>query len=99
MAIFPTHTPASRTPLAQHGSGSSGGSKSSSPADTIRPYLIMGGKGRTAPAGKTTFQALPKEAEDAHITGSTRSLDRRLLGLNLRGSKYTHQDLVGIRIA
>ncbi len=27
--------------------------------------------------------ALPKEPEDARLTGGTRSLDRRLLGLNL----------------
>jgi hypothetical protein len=99
MATLSTRTQASYTPLAQAGFGSSGGLKSSNPADTIRPYLIMGGKGRTAPAGKTTFQALPRECEDARITGATRSLDRRLLGLNLRGSKYTHQDLVGIHIA
>jgi hypothetical protein len=29
--------------------------------------------------------ALPKEPEDARITGGTRSLDRRLLALNLSG--------------
>ena len=29
---------------------------------------------------------LPKEPEDARITGGTRSLDRRLLALNLAGS-------------
>ena len=99
MATFPTRTRASYTPLAQHGFGSGRGSQSSNPTDSIRPYLIMGGKGRSTPAGKTTFQALPRECEDARITGGTRSLERRLLGLNLRGSKYTHQDLVGIRIA
>jgi hypothetical protein len=30
--------------------------------------------------------ALPKEPEDARLTGGTRSLDRRLLALNLAGS-------------
>lgn len=30
---------------------------------------------------------LPKEPEDAQITGGTRSLDRRLLALNLAGSR------------
>ena len=35
---------------------------------------------------KSSFARLPKEPEDARITGVTRSLDRRLLGLNLRGS-------------
>jgi hypothetical protein len=29
---------------------------------------------------------LPKEPEDARLTGGTRSLDRRLLALNLAGS-------------
>jgi len=30
---------------------------------------------------------LPKEPEDAQITGGTRSLDRRLLALNISGSR------------
>jgi hypothetical protein len=30
--------------------------------------------------------ALPREPEDARLTGGTRSLDRRLLALNLSGS-------------
>ena len=30
--------------------------------------------------------SMPKEPEDALLTGGTRSLDRRLLGLNLSGS-------------
>jgi hypothetical protein len=53
---------------------------------SARPYLIPGKKGRTAAIGKTAFIALPKESEDAKITGSTRSLDRRLLALNVNGS-------------
>lgn len=36
------------------------------------------------PAPRILF-ALPKEPEDARITGGTRSLDRRLLALNLNG--------------
>jgi hypothetical protein len=35
--------------------------------------------------GSSLF-ALPKEPEDARLTGGTRSLDRRLLALNLAGS-------------
>ena len=31
------------------------------------------------------FAALPSEPEDARLTGGTRSLSRRLLGLNLTG--------------
>jgi hypothetical protein len=37
-----------------------------------------------APRVATLF-TLPKEPEDARITGGTRSLDRRLLALNLSG--------------
>jgi hypothetical protein len=40
------------------------------------------------PAHRVLF-ALPGEPEDARITGGTRSLDRRLLALNLSGSHST----------
>jgi hypothetical protein len=43
---------------------------------------------QAAPRGTGLF-ALPKEPEDARITGGTRSLDRRLLALNLSGSRFT----------
>ena len=36
---------------------------------------------------KASLFALPKEPEDAQLTGGTRSLDRRLLALNLAGSR------------
>jgi hypothetical protein len=36
---------------------------------------------------KAILFTLPKEPEDAQITGGTRSLDRRLLALNLSGSR------------
>jgi hypothetical protein len=48
------------------------------PAPNRRPAL------RTA-----SLFTLPKEPEDARITGGTRSLDRRLLALNLAGSRIT----------
>ena len=39
------------------------------------------------PAGPAhTLFALPKEPEDARLTGGTRSLDRRLLALNVAGT-------------
>jgi len=41
---------------------------------------------RVAAPRAAAFFALPKEPEDALITGGTRSLDRRLLALNLSGS-------------
>ncbi len=36
---------------------------------------------------KASLFALPKEPEDARLTGGTRSLDRRLLALNLAGTR------------
>jgi hypothetical protein len=41
------------------------------------------------PAPRTANFSLAKEPEDARITGGTRSLDRRLLALNLSGSRFT----------
>lgn len=64
--------------------------------ESSRPYLIPGRKGRTAAVGKSAFFALPNESEDAKITGSTRSLDRRLLALNLNGSLMSVRTLPGL---
>lgn len=36
---------------------------------------------------KNRFSLMPQESEDAKITGSTRSLERRLLALNVYGSR------------
>ena len=80
MATLQTYTPSSL----RNGSPSRG-SSSGSVIETVRPYLISGRKERTAAVGRSAFIALPKEGEDARITGSTRSLDRRLLALNLQG--------------
>ncbi len=41
-------------------------------------------RGRFGPAS-AGFAMLPSEPEDARLTGGTRSLTRRLLGLNLTG--------------
>jgi hypothetical protein len=85
MGTFQTHPPASlrtASPSQRAGSGNP-----HIATEAARPYLIAGRKGRTPAVGKTAFMALPRESEDARITGSTRSLDRRLLALNLQGSK------------
>jgi hypothetical protein len=37
---------------------------------------------------RSLFVRLPHEPEDARMTGVTRSLDRRLLALNVNGSLY-----------
>jgi hypothetical protein len=42
---------------------------------------------QTEPAKRPAAVALPREPEDARLTGGTRSLDRRLLALNLGGSR------------
>lgn len=80
MATLQSHVPASLRNNNSQGRRANFGDPSS---EESRPYLIAGRKGRTA---STAFISLPKEPEDARITGATRSLDRRLLALNLRGS-------------
>ncbi len=69
--------------------------RSSSRADEMslvsstRPYLVpfvptKVTHGVRKPAAP--FSAMPRESEDARITGATRSLDRRLLALNVCGT-------------
>jgi hypothetical protein len=41
------------------------------------------------PKSFSTLSDLPREPEDARITGGTRSLDRRLLALNLSSPRPT----------
>jgi hypothetical protein len=48
----------------------------------LRPMPLR----QPAPRSASLF-ALPNEPEDARITGGTRSLNRRLLALNLSGSR------------
>lgn len=51
-----------------------------------RPYLITGQKRKSATPAQQCLSLFPHEPEDARLTGSTRSLYRRLLALNLPGS-------------
>jgi hypothetical protein len=51
-----------------------------------------------APRPASLF-TLPKEPEDARITGGTRSLDRRLLALNLSGSNRTTAEIYTSEVA
>jgi hypothetical protein len=88
MATLQSHLPASLRSNPPSRRANSGNSIS----EDSRPYLIAGRKGRTP---STSFISLPNEPEDAKITGATRSLDRRLLALNLRGS-LIHKSLVSI---
>lgn len=51
-----------------------------------RPYLITSNKRSSAISAQQCVSLFPHESEDARLTGSTRSLYRRLLALNLPGS-------------
>jgi len=51
-----------------------------------RPMLIPAGSAHSAALLKSRFARLPQEPEDARLTGVTRSLQRRLLALNLKGT-------------
>lgn len=96
-------TPQSQTPASVRDGSVSRRLISGSLNQSSRPYLIAGRKERTASVGKTAFVPLPNEGEDARITGSTRSLDRRLLALNLdpqaRKSQRGTQSRMSDRIA
>jgi hypothetical protein len=60
-------------------------------ADLLRPAQLP------QPAPRKALFALLKEPEDARLTGGTRSLDRRLLGLNLKGTlKRITQPRIGL---
>ena len=48
--------------------------------------MISAGSARAAALSKSRFARLPQESEDAKMTGTTRSLQRRLLALNIGGS-------------
>jgi hypothetical protein len=50
---------------------------------TVTPHRLIPMRQATA---RVTPISMPKEPEDALLTGGTRSLDRRLLALNLSGS-------------
>ena len=61
-----------------------------------RPYLMNVQARRVTGSTTCKFIALPHENEDAQITGGTRSLMRRLLGLNLPGSLKRGPGRVGL---
>lgn len=51
-----------------------------------RDVVGAGIEAQTLALVKSRFAPMPQEPEDARLTGVTRSLDRRLLALNIRGS-------------
>ena len=48
--------------------------------------VVAGPEARAISLVKSRFAPLPQEPEDARLTGVTRSLNRRLLALNVPGS-------------
>jgi hypothetical protein len=90
MAIFHQDLPASLRfgPPGTPGNPGNPGNRSV-PATDRRPYLVTQPRKNPVPARQPVvssrqFLALfPHEAEDARLTGATRSLYRRLLALNL----------------
>lgn len=63
-------------------------SLTSMPDSRNQPEVQVTSVTQRRPPHRVLF-ALPGEPEDARITGGTRSLDRRLLALNLSGSHST----------
>ncbi len=64
-----------------------------------RPVMMTSGPARAAALAKSRFARLPQEPEDARITGVTRSLQRRLLALNMKGSRSGAEMLFDAKIA
>ena len=51
-----------------------------------RPYLVIGQHRKSVISAQQYLTLFPHESEDARLTGTTRSLYRRLLALNLPGT-------------
>ncbi len=64
-----------------------------------RPVMMSAGPARAAALSKSRFARLPQEPEDARMTGVTRSLQRRLLALNMKGSRLETSLLIESKIA
>ena len=64
-----------------------------------RSVLVAGPQARANALAKSRLVRLEQEPEDARLTGVTRSLQRRLLGLNLGGSLRRPGTLQTVRIA
>jgi hypothetical protein len=60
--------------------------ESGKPVESVNPLRAAPGR---QPKPLNTISELPREPEDARITGGTRSLDRRLLALNLSRPRTT----------
>ncbi len=65
----------------------------------VKPVLVSGVDARAQASAKGSFEFLPQEPEDARMTGVTRSLNRRLLALNVSGSLIRTNIRAASRIA
>ena len=89
MAFLPKHPPASER-FGSSASRANYGSVATYP----QPYLVMAQPHRRPAKTEGRYLPLfPHESEDARLTGSTRSLYRRVLGLNVAGT-MTHLQVV-----
>lgn len=59
--------------------------------------LVAGPEARATALSKSRFARMPQEPEDARMTGVTRSLQRRLLALNVQGSLVPSYKVSGDR--
>ena len=66
------------------------------PAPDPRPYLITGQRRKSVVSAQKYLSLFPHEAEDARLTGTTRSLFRRLLALNLPGTAVRMEERPGV---
>jgi hypothetical protein len=64
-----------------------------------RPTMMAAGPARAAALSKSRFARLPQEPEDARMTGVTRSLQRRLLALNVNGTRIQMDSILESKIA
>ncbi len=64
-----------------------------------RPVMMAAGPARAAALSKSRFARLPQEPEDARMTGVTRSLQRRLLALNVNGTRVQTELIEESKIA
>ena len=82
MSIFPSAVPSSLRAKV-----------SAEPSSFARNLTTRAQRGlaasKAAVISKSRFAPMPQEPEDARITGGTRSLDRRLLALNLPSERRT----------
>lgn len=61
---------------------------------SVRQVMGVIPDGQVGTVAKSQFARLAHEAEDARLTGVTRSLERRLLALNLNDSKEDCETLL-----